>query len=91
MQNGVISFNEEQKSKLQRLLDIGFTNKTLNEFKLQIYKWDVMLALEFYNQDSFCHLYCIGENHEQYGCNDALCKSQHVFSLFDLTFGTETK
>lgn len=54
--------SEEESGKMLKLKDEGFTDMTLNYYKLFLYNWDFEKAVEFYKQDEFCLLHCIDPN-----------------------------
>ena len=71
--------------------EMGYNDEILNVFKLTIYKWNINDAINHYENDSFCHLYCICNNDDYYGCpnNDQKCKFRHSFYLDHLIHGTK--
>ena len=70
--------------------EYGYNDEILNQFKLMIYNWNINNAIKYYNNDSFCHDYCIDYNFK-YGCKkqDNQCPFKHsqTFNLYDLVFG----
>ena len=72
--------------------DMGFTDESLNLFKLMIYKWDMNQARKYYEKDKFCNDYCIFQNKKD-GCvnNEYQCPFDHSTNLIDLIFGGQKK
>ena len=84
--------DNDQSMKLFKLCQIYPNNKIINVLKLIIYKWDINDTIKYYDNDKFCHLYCICENDKQYGCkNGELCKYEHNINLNDLLVGIESE
>ena len=91
--------DHKQQQLLQQMEEMGYTEKSLNFFKLSIYKWNIDDTINYYESDSFCHLYCIDKNNENYGCcsnktiatNKVQCQQKHSLGLKDLIHGTENK
>ena len=50
---------DEKKQQIEEIEKRCGKNKTLNFFKLSIYKWDLNDATKFYKNDKFCWNYCI--------------------------------
>ena len=88
------SLNKHEKQLLAQINEMGYNDEILNILKLIIYKWNINDVINYYNNDSFCHLYCIGKNYNwSYGCNldHNKCKFEHSFCLEDSIFGTKSE
>ena len=66
--------------------EMGFEDEKMNLFKLKLYNWNVNDATKYYQNDIFCHKYCICKNYK-YGCANKQCRYQHSISTRDLVFG----
>ena len=56
--SGVIT-QENYDNLMNQLINCGYNDKILNDFKLKIYNFDIDLVKKYYHSDRFCHNMCI--------------------------------
>ena len=68
------------KNLTNELIDSGYNDKILNQFKLQIYNYNIEYVKKYYKQDRFCHsLSILG-----YCTSVDSCQFIHCFSIAQL-------
>ena len=82
------NLNHGQRLKIRKMESIhNQKDKSLNQFKLMIYNWNIDDAIKYYNNDSFCYDYCIDEDYK-YGCRkqENKCPFEHskTMTLYNL-------
>ena len=66
---------------MDQLIDLGYTDKTLNEFKLYIYDFNIDIIKKYYKSDIFCHKLCVSGHCPEI---DSSCKYKHIFAIRQL-------
>ena len=68
--------NQDSLSKLQKLENMGYKNKKLNFLKLNIYNWNLVDVIQFYEKDKFCLDYSVGGKCKNMK-EKTMCKYEH--------------
>lgn len=94
------SYTSDDKANLVQMQQMGYSDECLNQLKLLVYKGDLNHAVNHYENDAFCVLYCVGDSDSKHGCNDngddmddaKKCKKgNHTYTLRNLIQGKESQ